>query len=137
MRIRIIDAFTDKPFAGNPAAVCLLDTAGWPPETWIRQVAAGMNLLETAFAHPLPDGADGAGGRGGALAVVPEGAGVRASGQGPAAVAAQPRRDGTRGLIATAAAADPGAGYDFVSRFFVPSQGVPEDPVTGSAHTAL
>lgn len=38
------------------------------------------------------------------------------------------------GLIATA----PGdEGYDFVSRFFAPEKGVPEDPVTGSAHCAL
>ncbi len=38
------------------------------------------------------------------------------------------------GLIATA----PGdEGYDFVSRFFAPDKGVPEDPVTGSAHCAL
>lgn len=38
------------------------------------------------------------------------------------------------GLIATA----PGdGGYDFVSRFFAPDKGVPEDPVTGSAHCAL
>ena len=41
---------------------------------------------------------------------------------------------GEWGLIATA----PGDnGYDFVSRFFAPSKGVPEDPVTGSAHTML
>ena len=33
MRIRIIDAFTDRPFGGNPAAVCLLDDAdAWPDE---------------------------------------------------------------------------------------------------------
>ena len=32
MRIRIIDAFTDRPFAGNPAAVCLLDADTWPDE---------------------------------------------------------------------------------------------------------
>jgi predicted PhzF superfamily epimerase YddE/YHI9 len=37
----------------------------------------------------------------------------------------------------TAAAADPGGRYDFVSRFFAPADGIPEDPVTGSAHTAL
>jgi predicted PhzF superfamily epimerase YddE/YHI9 len=31
MRIRIVDAFTDRPFGGNPAAVCLLDDADtWP-----------------------------------------------------------------------------------------------------------
>ncbi|MGB3965629.1 MAG: PhzF family phenazine biosynthesis protein, partial [Planctomycetota bacterium] len=39
-----------------------------------------------------------------------------------------------RGVIVTAAAARP---YDFVSRFFGPAVGVPEDPVTGSAHCAL
>jgi PhzF family phenazine biosynthesis protein len=58
MRIRIIDAFTDRPFAGNPAAVCLLDAGIWPDETWMRQVAAEMNLSETAFAHPVADGVD-------------------------------------------------------------------------------
>ena len=55
MRIRIIDAFTDRPFAGNPAAVCLLDADAWPDEAWMQQVAAEMNLSETAFAHPLAD----------------------------------------------------------------------------------
>ncbi len=39
----------------------------------------------------------------------------------------------TRGLIVTA----PGKDCDFVSRFFAPKQGVPEDPVTGSAHCLL
>ncbi len=38
------------------------------------------------------------------------------------------------GLIATAPG---GAGVDFVSRFFAPEVGVPEDPVTGSAHSTL
>jgi PhzF family phenazine biosynthesis protein len=42
-----------------------------------------------------------------------------------------------RGVIVTARAAAPGAGYDFVSRFFAPAAGVAEDPVTGSAHCAL
>jgi predicted PhzF superfamily epimerase YddE/YHI9 len=32
----------------------------------------------------------------------------------------------------TASAADPGGGYDFVSRFFAPADGIPADPVTGS-----
>ena len=58
MRIRIIDAFTDRPFAGNPAAVCLLDAGTWPDEAWMQQVAAEMNLAETAFARPLPGAAD-------------------------------------------------------------------------------
>lgn len=47
------------------------------------------------------------------------------------------RRVEARGVILTAAAAEPGGGYDFVSRFFAPAVGVPEDPVTGSAHCAL
>lgn len=40
-----------------------------------------------------------------------------------------------RGVILTARGAT--AGYDFVSRFFAPQSGIPEDPVTGSAHCAL
>jgi len=50
--IWIVDAFTDRPFAGNPAAVCL---AGKPlAEETMRRVAAEMNLSETAF--PVPEG---------------------------------------------------------------------------------
>jgi PhzF family phenazine biosynthesis protein len=41
----------------------------------------------------------------------------------------------TRGVIVTARSNDPG--LDFVSRFFAPAAGVPEDPVTGSAHCCL
>jgi PhzF family phenazine biosynthesis protein len=47
------------------------------------------------------------------------------------------RRNGIRGIIGTAPASDSDGGYDFVSRFFAPAVGIPEDPVTGSAHTAL
>ena len=42
-----VDAFTDRPFSGNPAAVCLLPAAG--DEVWMQQVAREMNLSETAF----------------------------------------------------------------------------------------
>jgi predicted PhzF superfamily epimerase YddE/YHI9 len=42
-----------------------------------------------------------------------------------------------RGIIATARAEDPSQGYDFLSRCFFPNVGIDEDPVTGSAHTAL
>jgi PhzF family phenazine biosynthesis protein len=224
MRIRIIDAFTDRPFAGNPAAVCLLEGDGWPDEGWMRQVAAEMNLSETAFAHPLPgdaeadwalrwftptvetnlcghatlatahalhgDGAiDGAvrfssrsgvlvahthqdgtitldfpaapatevpvpdglaeglgatpeaaygtGALGDLLVVLTDEATVRGLRPDVAALAELSERDGVRGAIVTAAASDPAGGYDFVSRFFAPAQGIAEDPVTGSAHTAL
>jgi PhzF family phenazine biosynthesis protein len=58
MRIRIVDAFTDRPFAGNPAGVLLLDSDTFPADAWIRQVAAEVNLSETAFAHPLAGTAD-------------------------------------------------------------------------------
>jgi predicted PhzF superfamily epimerase YddE/YHI9 len=47
------------------------------------------------------------------------------------------RRDGIRGIVATVAAAHPDRGYDFVSRCFAPAGAIPEDPVTGSPHTAL
>jgi PhzF family phenazine biosynthesis protein len=47
----------------------------------------------------------------------------------------QLRRINIRGVIVTARGQTPG--YDFVSRFFAPGAGVDEDPVTGSAHTAL
>jgi len=225
MRIRIIDAFTDRPFAGNPAAVCLLDEAdAWPDETWMQQVAAEMHLSETAFAHPLtesddadwalrwftpevetnlcghatlatahamhrdrgtpgtvrflsrsgvlvahtaedgtitldfpaarvseapaPDGlaeALGAtaqatyttGALGDRLIVLDDEAAVRGLAPDLGAIAGIARRDGIRGVIATAGASAPDAGYDFVSRFFAPADGIPEDPVTGSAHTAL
>src|SRR5204862_1947324 len=49
-----IDAFTDRPFAGNPAAVCLLD--GARDDRWMQEVAREMNLSETAFLRPQADG---------------------------------------------------------------------------------
>src|SRR4051794_20228099 len=55
MRIRIIDAFTDEPFRGNPAGVCLLPGGDWPAEDWMQRVAAEMNLSETAFAKLRPE----------------------------------------------------------------------------------
>ncbi len=42
-----------------------------------------------------------------------------------------------RGNVIVSAAADPGAPYRVVSRFFAPGSGIPEDPVTGSAHCIL
>ncbi|WP_030746427.1 PhzF family phenazine biosynthesis protein [Streptomyces griseus] len=221
MRIRIVDAFTDRPFSGNPAGVLLLDSPGFPADSWLRQVAAEVNLSETAFAHPLPAGgeadwalrwftpatevdmcghatlatahvlhATGAASgpvrfatRSGVLGAVtgaegdvtldfptssltpvpvPDGltealgaevlavhdtsehvgdlvvelrdeAAVRGLAPDLAALTAH----SSRGVIATALAADPSGGYDFVSRGFFPAVGIPEDPVTGSAHTAL
>jgi predicted PhzF superfamily epimerase YddE/YHI9 len=48
--LSIIDAFTDVAFAGNPAAVCLLDR--WPSDEWLQLVGREMNLSETAFLVP-------------------------------------------------------------------------------------
>jgi len=47
LRIVQVDAFTAKPFAGNPAAVCVLAHAA--DKRWMQHVARGMNLSETAF----------------------------------------------------------------------------------------
>ncbi|QKW53723.1 PhzF family phenazine biosynthesis protein [Streptomyces buecherae] len=246
MRLRIVDAFTDRPFAGNPAAVVLLPSGPFPGDQWLGQVAAEVNLSETAFAHPLPDAPDadwalrwftpttevamcghatlatahvlyatGAAtgtirfatrsgvltatpatpastlaptpttstststststaqpsgataialdfptapltpleiphGTGEALGATPlacydtgpqvgdllvelsDEATVRGLNPDLAAVARLPHR----GVIVTAPARTPGD-HDFVSRFFGPASGIDEDPVTGSAHTAL
>ncbi|MFG2644903.1 PhzF family phenazine biosynthesis protein [Streptomyces sp. NPDC048370] len=219
MRIRIVDAFTDRPFSGNPAGVLLLDS--FPDDHWLQKVAAEVNLSETAFAHPLPPGGDadwalrwftpaaevdmcghatlatahvlhttGAAtgtvrfsARCGVLGATaaPDGsitmdfptssltpveasadlekalgaeivsvhdtaahigdlvvelrdeAAVRALTPDLAALAAFSER----GVVVTAAAEQPERGYDFVSRAFFPRLGIDEDPVTGSAHTAL
>ena len=217
MRIRIVDAFAEKAFAGNPAGVLVLEGESFPAEDWMQAVATEVNLSETAFVHPLPAGgpadyalrwftpgaevalcghatlatahvlrhpgvarfatrsgvltaaaaADGAYTLDfptaplTAVAIDPElakalgGDVVSVHHTGPstddllveltseAAVRelvpdlAAVARLSPRGIIITAPAASPDAGYDFVSRFFAPAVGVPEDPVTGSAHTAL
>ncbi|WP_328786791.1 PhzF family phenazine biosynthesis protein [Streptomyces sp. NBC_00273] len=234
MRIQIVDAFTSRPFTGNPAGVCLLPAGAWPDDAWLGQLAAELNHPETAFALPLPagagadweirwftplveanlcghatlatvhvlrreglltggpvrflsrssglltawaedggsgeDGEDGeitldfpaapvtgvaapagladalgirpaatyrTGALGDLLAVLPDEAAVRALRPDLAAVAALSLREELRGVIVTAEADTAGSGYDFVSRFFAPARGIPEDPVTGSAHTAL
>ena len=49
-----VDAFTDRRFAGNPAAVCWLDRDA--DAAWMQAVAAEMNLAETAFVRPAGDG---------------------------------------------------------------------------------
>src|ERR1700751_2202395 len=51
-----VDAFTDKPFGGNPAAVCVLPVAR--DAQWMQSVAREMNLSETAFLVRQTDGFD-------------------------------------------------------------------------------
>ena len=242
MRLWIVDAFADRPFTGNPAAVCVLPEGRWPPGELLQAIAAEMNLSDTAFvraaaadsahdwdlrwftpvaevrlcghatlasAHILAsEGLAGGGAiRFGTLSGVltaearPDGTIVMdfpatpaiaatadetaelddalaaALGARPIAVhvlaalnyllVELPDEKSVRELtpdlgalaqlppgavIVTAAADRPAAdgggshggaadgdgyGYDFVSRFFGPRFGIPEDPVTGSAHTML
>ncbi|MBR0381409.1 MAG: PhzF family phenazine biosynthesis protein [Eubacterium sp.] len=47
MKQYIVDAFTDEPFSGNPAAVCVMDS--WPSEESMMKLAMENNLSETAF----------------------------------------------------------------------------------------
>lgn len=219
MRIRIVDAFTDRPFAGNPAGVLILDA--FPDDERLQKIALEVNHAETAFAHRLPEGGEadwalrwftptaevnmcghatlatahvlystGAhegpvrfATRSGVLVAAPGADGsitldfptapltavelppgvtealgaeaLTAFDTGPNigdllvevadektvhALAPDLKSLGAhseRGIIATARAEDPGRGYDFVSRCFFPNIGIDEDPVTGSAHTAL
>jgi PhzF family phenazine biosynthesis protein len=206
-----VDAFTSRPFSGNPAAVCVLDEV--PPDWWLQDVAREMNLSGTAFlvaheegydlrwftptteidlcghatlasAHVLwedgrlePDARARFHTRSGVLTASQQGDWIemdfpsdppdempipqaveRALGVDPVRVA-RCRADllvevadekivrtlrpdfaefpaiEARGVIVTSAAIT--AGVDFVSRFFAPRVGIPEDPVTGSAHCAL
>jgi PhzF family phenazine biosynthesis protein len=54
LRITQVDAFTDKPFAGNPAAICILPEPR--DDRWMQDVAREMNLSETAFLFKQTDG---------------------------------------------------------------------------------
>ncbi len=215
MRLPVVqvDAFTDRPFAGNPAAVCLLPAPR--SERWMQDVAREMNLSETAFLIRQNDGFDlrwftpavevalcghatlasahvlweeghvppaaqaKFHTKSGLLTADRRGEWIELDFPATRAEAARPPRgltqalglttrprfvgrsrfdylvevDGeetvrglapdfgalarveARGTIVTSrVAAGP---YDFVSRFFAPAAGVPEDPVTGSAHCAL
>lgn len=206
-----VDAFTDKPFAGNPAAVCILPQPR--DERWMALVAREMNLAETAFLSPQGDGynlrwftpaveVDLCGHatlasahvlwesghlppdaqarfytRSGLLTAERRGTWIEldfpATPEDPAdlspdlvrALGVTPIYSGKSrfydlvevdgeetlremrpdiaalralpmvGLIVTSRAAS--SEYDFVSRFFAPSVGIDEDPVTGSAHCCL
>jgi PhzF family phenazine biosynthesis protein len=56
LAITQVDSFTDKPFAGNPAAICVLEK--FRPDDWMQLVAREMNLSETAFLVRNADGFD-------------------------------------------------------------------------------
>jgi len=212
IRIVQVDAFTNRPFAGNPAAVCILPHAR--PDAWLRDVAREMNLSETAFLVPQDGGyhlrwltpsveIDLCGHatlasahvlwedghlptaqqarfhtRSGLLTADRRGEWIELDFPAKVAEAVEPpvgllpalgattaryigrnqfdylvevetesilrnldpdhsalRKLNVRGVIVTARPSE--GEYDFVSRFFAPGSGIDEDPVTGSAHTAL
>jgi predicted PhzF superfamily epimerase YddE/YHI9 len=54
LELTVVDAFTDRPFTGNPAAVAVVDA--FPADDRMQAVAAEMNLAETAFAARRTDG---------------------------------------------------------------------------------
>ena len=54
VQIYQVDAFTNKAFSGNPAGVCILPSPA--DEQWMQNIAAEMNLAETAFLHPEKGG---------------------------------------------------------------------------------
>jgi predicted PhzF superfamily epimerase YddE/YHI9 len=98
------------PYRGSPdAAVRIGKALGAPPP---RELVKGKYLAVAVWDHPH----------------------IIRDMPGPGDIAPVLRDLDIWGLIVTA----PGdEGYDFVSRFFAPTKGVPEDPVTGSAHCAL
>src|SRR5215831_10233217 len=51
-----VDAFAERPFSGNPAAVCILPA--WREDHWLQAIAGEMNLSETAFLVRNADGFD-------------------------------------------------------------------------------
>jgi PhzF family phenazine biosynthesis protein len=53
-RLYVVDAFTNQPFRGNPAAVMISDSP--PNEDWMKSVSREMNLAETAFLYPIEGG---------------------------------------------------------------------------------
>lgn len=104
-------------FGGNPAAVVVCPE--WLPAATLQSIAAENNLAETAFVVAE----DGCFGIRWFTPVVE----VPLCGHATLASAYVLL---THGLA-------PGDDSDFVSRFFAPRLGVPEDPVTGSAHCSL
>lgn len=210
-RLVQVDAFTDTPFVGNPAAVCVLPAPR--EEAWMQQVAREMNLSETAFlcrradgfdlrwftpatevplcghatlasahvlweeGHLAPDVTAQFHTRSGLLTATRQGTWISLDfpalppepvtppdvllqalpvtplwvGKNRAAYLVEVASEGivrtlqpdfallatlpVQGAIVTSRASS--AGFDCVSRYFAPRAGIPEDPVTGSAHCCI
>src|SRR5436189_283820 len=126
MRLLTVDAFTDQPFRGNPAAVCLLDRER--DAEWMQQVEAPPELLDALVAR---DAVYVGRNQFDYIVELRSEDEIRALQPDHAALRKLP----VRGVIVTSRGAN--GEYDFVSRFFAPGSGVDEDPVTGSAHSCL
>src|SRR5688500_15838041 len=48
--VQVVDTFTDRPYAGNPAGVCILESPA--PDSWMQGLAAELRHSETAFVWP-------------------------------------------------------------------------------------
>ena len=120
-----VDGFTSTVFSGNPAAVCLLDT--WLEDTVLQAVAGEPSDLLSRALGNAPNQVYASAED---LMAVFDSETLVAEMQPDMSLLAQLD---CRGIIVTA----PGGHCDFVSRFFGPRVGVPEDPVTGSAHCVL
>ncbi|CAN6455967.1 unnamed protein product [Victoria cruziana] len=136
----VVDAFTDSPFGGNPAAVVLWFGAA-EADTWMQSVAKEFNLSETAFVSPedAPSLSEEPGRRFRLRWFTPVAEIEVASANMLQDLQPQfnvLKNFPGRGIIVTAASS-PSSGVDFISRFFCPRLGIDEDPVTGSAHCAL
>src|ERR1700691_2163213 len=160
-----VDAFTGDLFRGNPAAVCPLER--WLPDATMQAIAAENNLSETAFFVRDGDGytlrwftptvevdlcghATLASGFVVMSFLEPEREAVsfRTVKAGTLTVTrngnvlamdfpARPTVPAVEDCWAAIATAPGDNGTDFVSRFFAPAQGVPEDPATGSSPCTL
>ncbi|MCL4111650.1 UNVERIFIED_CONTAM: hypothetical protein GTU68_002066 [Idotea baltica] len=107
-----IDSFTDKIFGGNPAGVIITDE--WLKDELMQNIAYENNLSETSFiVKTIYD-------------TQQEIESIKPNFHKLSLIDA-------RGIIVSSIGDD----VDFVSRFFAPSVGINEDPVTGSAHTTL
>jgi len=113
-----------EPIPGEGGMRLVMDFPATPP----TEVPAPEGLAEALGVEPVWTGQS----RGNIVAELPDDATVRALAPDLHALGALD----TAGVVVTARA-DEGRGYDFVSRYFAPALGVPEDPVTGSAHCKL
>ncbi|KOM35006.1 hypothetical protein LR48_Vigan02g115600 [Vigna angularis] len=144
----VVDAFTDVPFKGNPAAVCFLEEEEERSDHWLQAVAAEFNISQTCFLTRIVDSPNGTSNPRFRLRWFTPITEVKLCGHATLAAAhtlfsseVKPQLDAIvkcsgRGIIVSGIA-PPGSGFDFYSRFFCPKFGINEDPACGTAHCSL